>query len=114
MVYFFVHAPTDNGWSGELLLWGCKADGVWRVDDIRKRFLDLYPGEDFDTCHFDGKPSVAKVQAFELRLEHFMWQRESSAGTYEDLHMDEFLRTLKRHYPSLAMFASMFIPMGKE
>lgn len=107
MVYCFVHAPIQNGWAGELLFVKYKEDGVFHEEDIKKIVTSLYPNEEWDDLIFTPHPSLDDIEAYLARREVGMMQRVSIAKTFEDLHFNEWLLAIKKHYKGLYYFLQM-------
>lgn len=108
MFYCFIHAPIDNGWNGELLL-ALEKKTHFRVAEVEKLCGLLFPNEDFCSLYYDDKVFPDRLNAYQLRRERGMMQRISISGTYEDLHFDEWIKALTKHYPHLAKYVKFLL-----
>lgn len=109
MTVCFVHAPNVNGWNGELLLVKERDSGHFKVSHLERICNALFPNDDFSTFHFDANVAEPRVTEYRLRREKGFLQRISAHGTYEDLHLDEWIKGVKKHYPELGQFAAFLM-----
>lgn len=111
MKFFFVHAPPENGWEGALLLWGKRKSTIFTFEEVRRHFEKIYPTVDFNSCRCELRPKIEQIQAFDLRLEKGLWERETPYETREDLLFQEFGKKLLLHgYTELELLLRMFRP----
>ena len=101
MKYCFVHAPNSDGWNGELVLALRKNRGDFRLHDVQIIMRDLYPNDDVDSWHYDNNVSENKIAEYLTRKEKGFMQRRSIYGTYEDLHFDEWEKSMIKKYPNI-------------
>lgn len=104
MYWCFVHAPIDDGrWAGELVLAlkKKKSKGKYKLSVVHTMISEMYP--DDDPFEFDYKLDVEKedVELYLKRKSMGMMQRESIVGSYEDMHDDEWDKSLRLKYPDI-------------
>lgn len=111
MTYCFVHAPNSGGWSGELVLALVKKAGKFRLSDVQTIIRDLYPGDDPDSFHYDQNVPEEHIEKYLARKDAGLMQRRSLYGSLEEMHHDEWEKTMMKKYPNLFF---LYNPKRKE
>lgn len=101
MIYCFVHAPNNQGWTGELVLALAKKTGKFRLADVQTIIRELYPDDDPDIFHYDQHVTESQYQKFIERHDAGKKQRRSLYGSLEEMHHDEWEKSIIKRYPKM-------------
>lgn len=104
MNYCFVYAPLKKRWAGELLLAHHDENEI-DMDDVEQAIKLFYPREKWESLVVESNAPLNRVEQYMQRREEGKLQRMTASGTYEEIHVDEWIKAVGRHYPHAAIVA---------
>jgi hypothetical protein len=104
--YCFVHAPTSEGWEGELVLVlrrRNRNDGkaTFRLADVQTIIEHLFPDDSPDAFLYNENVTEDQLEVYLSRKEQGLMQRRSIYNTYEEMYFEEWERNILKKYPDI-------------